>query len=204
MRRPAYLPTAGVSPGRSPPLCPPRAYVPVADSDEASVEQGIYLPLTRVGAPDECPDSSPLPRCPFEPVFQEDLSWVLDLVPVTDDPGPCASEVVPSPNEEARSERTKSSRRATRNRMRCSWRVRGRRSRRRGLRRAGSHGPRGQYRRSSPGEVRLGVSWAWPRRLPTVVVAAEPHDRGGSSSLKRVGEFGDGHVNHAFPPVEKY
>ena len=68
--------------------------------------------------------------------------------------------------------------------MRCSWQVRGRRSRRRGLRRAGSHGPRWQYWRSSPGGVRLGVSWAWPRRFPTVVVAAEPHDRGGSGSLK--------------------
>jgi hypothetical protein len=52
--------------------------------------------------------------------------------------------------------------------------------------------------------VRLGVSWAWPRRFPTVVVAAEPHDRDGSGSLKRVGEFGNGHVNHAFPPVEMY
>lgn len=61
-----------------------------------------------------------------------------------------------------------------------------------------------QHRRSSPGEVRLGVSWAWPRRLPTVVVAAELHDRDGSGSLKRVGEFGNGHVNHAFPPVKMY
>ncbi len=36
-------------------------------------------------------------------------------------------------------------------------------------------GYRWRFWRSAPDEARLSVSWAWPRRFPTVVVA-EPHD----------------------------